>query len=126
MDSHHHHEPVRAEPDFIPVTPILVGVAIIILSFVVGTFWSYKLQRRSEAALGGTTEEQPGEAKHAFQYEVGIINQQQFELETRAYSLQAQQRAALHAYGWADRKQNLAYVPVEEGIKRVTAQYGGR
>lgn len=125
MDSHHH-EPVRAEPDFIPVGPVLMGLSIVILSFLIGIFWSYKLQRRNEAALGNTTEEMPGEAKHAFKYEVGIINQQQFETETRAYTLQAQQRQSLHQYGWADRKTNLAYVPVEEGVKRVTSQYGGK
>ena len=124
-DSHGGHgEPFRAEQDNIPVGPVLAGLAIVILSFLVGIFWSYKLQRREEAALGRTTEEMPGPAKHAFQYEVGLINSQQFNSETRAYTNIAQQKASLNQYGWQDRKANLAHVPIEEGIKKVTAQYG--
>lgn len=125
MDSHHHHEPVRAEPDLIPVAPVLIGVAIIILTFLIGIFWSYKLQRREEARHE-TAEDSPAPAPLAFKYEVGIINSEQFDSETRAYTLQSQQRNSLNEYGWANRSQNLAYVPIEEGIRKVTAQYGGK
>ena len=127
MDAHHH-EPVRAEPDLIPVTPVIVGVLLVIGSFLSSIFWSYKIQRREEAsqmAMGASTEEIPAEARDAFKYEVGIINMEQFESESRAYTLQSQQRKSLQSYGWQDRKMNLAHVPVSEGMKKVAAQYGG-
>ena len=128
MDAHHHHEPVRAEPDLVPASAVIVGIALVVGSFLIGIYWSYKIQRREEGniiANGGFSEEKPQEATHAFKYEVGLINQQQFETEGRAYTLQGQQKKSLNEYGWADRKANLAYVPLEEGIKKVTAQYGG-
>ncbi|MFL5321423.1 MAG: hypothetical protein ACJ790_17310 [Myxococcaceae bacterium] len=64
---------------------------------------------------------------HAFQYEVGIVNQKQFEQEHRAYDLQGQQKMDLSGYGWTDKEKKLAHVPVEEGAKKfISEQQGGQ
>ncbi|MFL5321424.1 MAG: hypothetical protein ACJ790_17315 [Myxococcaceae bacterium] len=48
-DAHGHGEPVRAEPDLVPVAPVIVGIGVIVVIFLVGIFWSYRIQRHQEA-----------------------------------------------------------------------------
>src|SRR4051794_17931854 len=97
---HGHGAPIRAEPDIIPVGPVIVGVAVIIVIFLVGIFWAYRIQRHKEALLGASEDSMPL-AAHQGQYEVGIINQEQFEREHRAYDNLAEKKEALQNYGWA-------------------------
>jgi hypothetical protein len=123
---HGHGEPVRAEPDFVPVAPVIVGIAVIVVIFLVGIFWSYRIQRHQEHAVDGIAEDIAPKPSHAFNYEVGMINQKQFEQEHRAYDLQGQQKADLSGYGWTDKEKKLVHVPVEEGAKKLIQEQGAQ
>lgn len=122
----HHGEPVRAEPDFVPAGVVIAGVAFIVVIFLVGIFWSYRILRHTEAAVDGIAEDGAPRPNNSYQYEVGIVNQEQFAREKRAYQMQGAQKDAVNNYGWQDREKKLVHVPVEQGAQKLMTEQGGQ
>jgi hypothetical protein len=125
MTPPHDHAPVQVEPDRVHAGTALWVLAAILAVFTVAVFWAWRLQRAVEAGQE-TTAVTATPPAYAFQYEVGLANQQPFALERRAQQLQAAQRQSLEQYGWADRARQTVNAPVQYGIRRLLDGRGGR
>lgn len=54
--------------------------------------------------------------------EINIVDQELFELETRAYRQRHDMENRLSSYGWVDRQKGIIHVPVEETMKEVVQE----
>ncbi|MCI0571545.1 MAG: hypothetical protein L0Y66_12385 [Myxococcaceae bacterium] len=61
----------------------------------------------------------PGEVGHAT---VGRVNQEPFDLDTRAEELRERQRHQLSSYGWVDRDAGVIHVPIERAVELLLQQ----
>lgn len=125
MTPTHDPPPVQTEPDRVRAASALVVLGAIVAVFLGAVFWAWRLQRAVEAGRETTVVTATPPA-HAFQYEVGLSNQQPFTLERRAEQLQSAQRRALEQYGWADRAKQTVNAPVQYGIQKLLEGRGGR
>ena len=116
---------IRLEPDRLRAGPALLVLAAIVGVFLFAVFWAWRLQRAVEAGRE-TTMVTATPPAHAFQYEVGLSNQQPFALERRAAQLQSAQREALQRYGWSDRAKKTVNAPVAFGVQRLLKGEGVR
>jgi hypothetical protein len=116
---------VRLEPDRFRAGPALAVLAAIVGVFLLAVFWAWRLQRAVESGRE-TTMVTATPPAHAFQYEVGLSNQQPFDVERRAEQLQSAQRQGLERYGWSDRARQTVNAPVGFGIQRLLQGNGGR
>ena len=92
--------------------------AIALVIFAIGAaFAVWMLVDVNGSIHDGTQGVTPEVAKGDVQ--IGIVEQRQIELETRAQDLKRARREQLDQYGWVDREKNVIRIPVEEGIKKV-------
>lgn len=61
-------------------------------------------------------------AVEAGKAEIGIVDQQMFELEGRADRLRREQRRRLDSYGWVDRDAGVIHVPIQEAMDDVVQE----
>jgi hypothetical protein len=54
--------------------------------------------------------------------EIGIVDQQLFELEHRDQDERSRQNARLGSYGWVDKEKKVVHVPIEEAMKQVVSE----
>ena len=112
------HRAVSTELDAVTARPVVAVLVAVTVIFLLAVFWAWRLQRGIEAGFE-TALDRPTPPGHAYQYEVGLLNQQPFTLEERAARTKAEQRASLEKLGWADRAQGLVQLPISRGIERV-------
>lgn len=112
------HRAVATEVDTVTARPVVAVLVAVVTVFLVAVFWAWRLQRGVEAGFE-TALDRPTPPAHAYQYEVGLLNQQPFALEERAARTKAEQRAALERLGWADRAKGQVQLPLARGIERV-------
>jgi hypothetical protein len=114
---------VIAEPDNLRLTAVVaVGIAALIL-FALGTVWAYFILRSTEHDI---LPDGPGPVPVVLAgraYEVGIVNQWQFDRDLRAGELLEQQRQQLSSYGWVDRPRGLIHVPIERSMKEIIEEH---
>lgn len=110
---------VIAEPDDMRVTRAIVVGVVSLLTFAVSGVWAYyiyaaerdvRLPEGAAATPAAITQRQ---------YEVGIINQWQFEEDVRALRLTAQRQQALQQAGWVDRQKELVHLPIQDAMQQV-------
>ena len=58
--------------------------------------------------------------------EIGMVNQSTFAQDTRAEDLRRSQRERLTTYGWVDRDARLIHVPVEDAMRELLEEEGGK
>ncbi len=58
------------------------------------------------------------------QPEIGIVNQELFEQDTRAEQTRQAQRQRLSTYGWVDRARGTVHVPIERAMERAVEELG--
>ena len=58
--------------------------------------------------------------------DIGMVTQTLIAEERHARELRDEQRKALEAYGWVDRSQGIARIPIDEAINLVVAECAGQ
>jgi hypothetical protein len=116
------HQPFKTEAEHLNVGAIVsVGVVAIVV-FVLASLWSTRILK------SGTEENWPkGPPSYPTgrRAEVGIVNQQLFELDDRAVLTREVQLKQLDSYGWVDRDAGVVHIPIEQAMEAMT-QGGAR
>lgn len=97
----------------------LIGAAALLL-FTVATVVQWLAMRGWEREPRAPVPAEVGRA------EIGRVNQQPFEQDTRAETLRRRQRERLTTYGWVDRDARLIHIPVEDAMRQVLTEEGAR
>lgn len=115
---------VISEPDDSnPRIVALVGLVAVTI-FIIAGFWAgwLYLESRKTFAPEGLPEIPSLITERS--YEIGIVNQWDFEVDYRARVLSEQRKTQLNAYGWVDRRQERIHVPVESVFAEVISDRG--
>jgi hypothetical protein len=103
----------------LPISKV-VGVALVsALIFALGILWVWKILSDEQRTVrnGGVA----APIALAGQPEIGIVDQQLFELEARARVLREKKQKQLDTYGWISREQGLVHIPVRQAIDELVA-----
>jgi len=97
---------------------VVIGAASLAL-FAVGIIWAYFLMvgRQNEVRRLGPARV----ASEIGKQEIGIVDQVQFDVDTRLDDWRAEIHEKLTTPGWVDRAKRLARLPIEKGMERVVA-----
>lgn len=115
---------VIAEPDDVNIrSVVIVGVVALVLFFLSG-LWAWWLMERF--VLENTGDGVVAVPAAITQYEIGIVNQRPFDLDTRAEDKLDQQAAALNGYSYVDQQAGKVRVPIALGMQQVIAQQPAR
>lgn len=110
---------VMAEPDDLAVgRSIQVGI-VTMLVFVVFSLWMWRIMVAERGAVRLDRVSPVTNVITERHYEVGIVNQWQFEEDVRGYQLTAERQRALEHAGWVDRRQSLVHLPIADAMKQV-------
>ncbi len=108
---------VAAEEDHLVLSKVIwVGVISLVI-FAVGCLWAWRLQVSAEHEF--QPEGPPPKPAALNQYEIGIVNQRQFEMDTHAEQKIAEQHQALKA--GTGEQGAASYMPIEKAMERVVA-----
>ena len=113
-DSHGHG---KSEDDIAYGKVILVGVvslAIFALSVVWAAVIFSKETKKVQEATGAT--HRPPRVE---QEEIGIVDQVPFSVDHRLERWRREHNARLNGFGWIDRSNGVAHVPIERAIESV-------
>lgn len=121
---------VAAEEDHILTGKVVqVGVGAIVI-FIVGGIWAWRLQ---VAVMNDLAPEGAAplpalimpDKDHNTAYEIGIVNQRLFQLDTRAEEKIRSQQQALES-GWAEEPGVVARPTISQAMDQVIADQTGR
>ena len=98
---------------------IVVIGAVSLAVFAAGIVWAYFLMvgRQNEVRRLGPARV----ASEIGKQEIGIVDQVQFDVDTRLDDWHAEIHKKLTTPGWVDRAKGLARLPIEKGMERVVA-----
>ncbi|MCI0573697.1 MAG: hypothetical protein L0Y66_23425 [Myxococcaceae bacterium] len=121
---------VIAEPDDMRVTRAVVVGILSMLIFGVSAVWAYYVMVAEENTILPEGAFPTPAVITQRQYEVGIVNQWQFEEDVRALRLTAERQQSLRSAGWVDRQRQLVHLPIQDAMQQViqeqqAAQPGG-
>jgi hypothetical protein len=97
---------------------ILVGVFSLV-TFVAGVFWSTAILHRDTKRAVESTGLAP--APVLGKTEIGIVDQVPFSGDHRLADWRRERSARLNGYGWIDRGQGIAHVPIERAMEAAAA-----
>jgi len=115
---------VYVEPDHRAGGRVAMVGAIAVASFILAAAWAGWLYTaaRSEFAPDGLAPIPPELTEN--HYEIGIVNQWDFQLDHRATVLHEKRAAQLRNFGWVDRNQQRIHAPVESAFAEVISDRG--
>jgi hypothetical protein len=88
----------------------IVAVGLIALvAFGLGIAWAFWILRTHAP-------EPPRAAPQMGRAEIGMVNQQMFELDRRGPATRAQALKRLHGYGWVNADAGMAHIPIEQAM----------
>jgi hypothetical protein len=107
-----HGDHSRSEEDRIHTAKIVwVGVGALVVFFIAAvastTYFNLKVAERPKLPI-------PPEIG---QSKIGMVEQQLFEVSFRGENDRNARRAKLGAYGWIDREQGIAHMPIERAME---------
>ncbi|MFY0571082.1 hypothetical protein ACN28E_45635 [Archangium lansingense] len=117
---------VAAEEDHIITSKVVqVGVVSLVV-FIVGGIWAWRIQvatTREFAPEGSASIPAliTPDKDHKTAYEIGIVNQRLFQLDTHAEEKIASQQKALES-GWADEPSVVAHPTISTAMDQVIAE----
>ncbi len=116
-ESHSTTHLVRAEEDRISTGRIVaVGIASLLLFFLASLAATRMMARDRAALLPEGPPPAPAEIGRA---KIGLLEQQPFERTRTGPEWKAEQRRRLDGYGWVDRKEGVAHIPVDRAMDLV-------
>lgn len=96
---------------------MIVGASLAALAlFAVSTVFALFVLKDVQ---GDLTQHNQHITRELGQPEIGMVEQRQIELETRAQEAKKNQTHQLDNYGWIDREKKLIHVPIEQGMQMV-------
>lgn len=108
----------------LPIGAVSIIAFVALVVFALGVVWAARLQHnvveRVEQTRGLAA---PADQVPAYgDPEIGIVDQQLYQVERRTLEMRRVQTERLSSYGWADRAQATIHLPVEEAMKRYVAE----
>lgn len=58
--------------------------------------------------------------------EIGIVDQPEFETDTRLEEWKRAKQFRLNSYGWVDRKKEIVHIPIDKAIDQVVSEAGNQ
>lgn len=112
---------VAAEEDHLSLGKVVwVGIGALVL-FTIGGFGAYFIQERTERE---TQPEGPAATPAAIgQYEIGIVNQRLFTVDSHAISKFSAQHLALKN-GWGEKPGQVVHLPIDQAMDAVITARG--
>jgi hypothetical protein len=101
---------------------VAVGVISLII-FIISAVIAKLMLDHDTADL--TSQGGPATATEIGKAEVGIVDQIEFDIDTRLEDWRAARKKRLHSYGWVDKSKGLVHIPIDVAIDQVVTQYGG-
>jgi hypothetical protein len=118
-----HHFEVRQEEDVVRertlVRVSLIALAVSVVAVLVSTAI---LGRDGQAALGGGPAERVAKHGNVAPPTIGLVEQTLIEHEERGLAQRRAEEARLEAYGWVDRRQGIAHIPIEEAMALIVSE----
>jgi hypothetical protein len=118
-----HHFDVRQEEDVVRgrtlVRVSLLALAVSVLAVLVSTAI---LGRDGQAALGGGPAERVAKHGMVAPPTIGLVEQTLIEHEERGLAERRAEEARLEVYGWVDRRQGIAHIPIEEAMALIVSE----
>jgi hypothetical protein len=111
------------EEDRIATGKIILTAVVSLAIFGVGVVWSISIQRNENKTI--VTQVNTAVPAMAGAPEVGIVYQWPFNKSQYAADKEAQTKGRLESYGWIDKSQNVAHIPIDQAIAKYVAQSGG-
>jgi hypothetical protein len=109
---------LHQEEDLVPGWKVALPMLATLLISAVLVVWAVQAvdARQAELRPSGALPERWLGPRHA----VAKVREDLFD-ERRGTSLDRQQRAELHGYGWVDRDRGIVHIPIQRAIDRVVA-----
>ena len=113
--------PVVPEPqdEQLPVGKIAIIAVISLALFAVGVAWATLILDTTKREVVG--ERGRAEPTYVGKPEIGMVDQVVFNAEMRAEQLRADKQQRLEGAGWASRRDNLVYIPVQDAMRAIVA-----
>jgi len=58
--------------------------------------------------------------------EIGIVDQPEFDTDTRLEEWKRAKQFKLNSYGWVDRKKEIIHIPIDKAIDQVVSEAGNQ
>jgi hypothetical protein len=112
------------EGDGIDIRKILLVGAGSLALFAICCVVAFFILRhqRAEYEAAGT----PPEPTMMGKAEIGIVDQPDFDHDTRLEEWKAVKQHRLNSYGWVDRKKDLIHIPIDKAIDQVVSEAGNQ
>jgi hypothetical protein len=115
--------PVQEE-DRIATGKILLTAFVSLAVFGVGVAWAVSIQRNEMKSVVAQMNP-PSRAAVAGAPEVGIVYQWPFYTSRYAADKADELKTRLETYGWVNKDQKIAHIPIEQAIEKYVSQSGG-
>jgi hypothetical protein len=113
------HKPQRAEEEALPIRKIVLVGTVTLVIFAISVYLADQLRARRDAAIPGEPAPIPPGVE---QMEVGIVDQELFELDDRAPRDRQAQHKRLESYGWVDRDAGVIHIPIQRAMERMVEE----
>lgn len=116
-----HSAVVTDDPETLPGVKIAAVLISALVLFGVGILWSVALaDQRKHQLVDEQGQAAPG--NQIGKPEIGMVDQQLFEIENRSAELKAKKLQRLHSYGWVDQSKKVVHIPIEKAMEQVLAE----
>ena len=113
--------PPTRDVEKLPTKSITVVLAAALFIFGIG-LWAANLERLGNISQLHQDFGEPDHPAGVGQPELGIVDQEPFEIEARAQHYRVDALKKLHSYGWVDRPKGVIHIPVEKAMEQVLAE----
>ncbi len=111
--------PLATQDEGLPTGKIAIVGTVTLIIFAIAVFLMDRMRAGRDDALPEGPRTVPASIGKP---EVGIVDQELFELENRAQLERQNQRQRLGSYGWVDRDAGVIHIPIEKAMERVAQE----
>lgn len=115
---------VSAERDNTRIGVVATVGVVAVASFMLAALWAGWMYREAHREFNPDGPPPMPSEITTRAYEIGIVNQWEFDVDGRAYQLEGQRAKQVEGYGWVDRGQERIHVPVSSAYRQVQANRG--
>ena len=110
------------EGDGIDIKKILIIGAGSLSLFAISCVIAYFMLRHAKNEYDA--QGRPPEPAMIGKDEIGIVDQPEFDKDSRLQEWKAAKQHRLNSYGWVDRKKDLIHIPIDKAIDQVVSEAG--
>lgn len=111
------------QPEYLPLLKVSVGLGLTVALFAFSCYLAWLF------FAGMAPKINPGYQNintDLRKEEINIVDQELFELETRAYRDRHEKENRLNSYGWVDRSKGIIHEPIDRAMDEVVEEEAAR